>query len=215
MNIIDIYKKYRVPSNLSRHMLTVAKIVLFIKSHWKNESIKINWDILLKSALLHDLGNIVKFDLEKHPEIFQAEGEDIGYWKEVQKEMIDKYGVDDHAATRRMLVELKADNRMIEIILSKTFGNSKEIAAENNWHTKILLYADLRVAPHGIMTLNDRLEELIKRSTRYSRRPDFPELIEAARNIEKQIQEKVNFPLSEISDDSVKNTAENIENTDI
>jgi len=186
-----------------------------MRDYWKDKSVIINWNIVIKSALLHDLGNIVKFDLEKHPEIFKAEGENIEHWKKMQKEMIDKYGVDDHAATRKMLAELRVDDRIVKIILSKTFGNSKEIAAGNNWHAKILLYADLLVAPSGIVTLNSRLEELIKRSIRYSSRPDYPELIEAARDIEKQIQEKVAVPLSEISDDSIKNVFENIENTDI
>ena len=47
-------------------------------------------------ALLHDLGNIVKFDLEKYPDFLGKEKPRLEYWKKVQKEVREKYGSDDH-----------------------------------------------------------------------------------------------------------------------
>jgi len=212
MEIVDIYKKFNIPPNLARHMLTVAKVVSFIQNRWHDYSAEIDWDILIKSALLHDLGNVVKFDLEKFPEILTNEGENVEYWKNIQKEMIGKYGRDDHAATGKMLTELKVNDLVIQTILNKSFGRSKETAAGNNWYPKILLYADLRVAPNGVEALEDRLEELRKRSSHYSSRPDYPELVEAVRIIEKQIQEKVSITLAEISNESIRSITENFDN---
>lgn len=57
MKISDIYKKFGIPPNLQEHMLRVCGVVSFIKKHWNNADIKIDWDLVKKTSLLHDLGN--------------------------------------------------------------------------------------------------------------------------------------------------------------
>lgn len=173
MDISQIYQKFSVPPNLAQHMQAVAKVVEIIKDNWTGPEVK--WEDLEKMALLHDLGNIVKF---KEPSKDQAS-------------MIAKYGTDDHEATRLMLTEINFPEELIEIILNKSFGNSVAISQSDNWMLKILYYADLRVLPSGIGTLDQRLEDIKIRMPKYFNRPDFPELIEACKDIEQQIKENV------------------------
>ena len=59
-------------------MMRVCAIVNFLKNHWEGD-INIDWKLANKIALPHDLGNVVKFDLDKHPEFFGKEQSNIDY----------------------------------------------------------------------------------------------------------------------------------------
>lgn len=117
MKISDIYKKYGIPPNLQEHMLRVYAIVSLTEKHWVGKNI--DWKQAKKVALLHDLGNIVKFDFDQHPEFLGDEQKNVERWKKVQKKIIDKYGSDDHKATEKMLEDIGMDKDNIKIILKK------------------------------------------------------------------------------------------------
>jgi hypothetical protein len=199
VNIGEIYKEFGTPPNLCEHMLRVCGIVSFIESHWKGLQ-QVNWDLAKKAALLHDLGNVVRFDLDKHPEFLGNEQKNVKHWKEVQIKVIEKYGTDDHEATKHMLGEINASEELIEIILNKSFGNSITTMNSNNWPLKILSYADLRTLPQGIGTLDERLHDIRERMPKYSERPDFEDLVAASKENERQIQENIDMSLGEIKD---------------
>ena len=138
MTIEEIYSEFTIPPNLAEHMLTVAKVVFNIKEHWVG--IEIDWNILVKSALLHGIGNIVKFKFDEGTELMGKEASNIDYWMEVQKKIIDKYGADDHVASDNMLKEIGVSEKILEIIQNKSFGRSIEISKAEDWYPKILLY---------------------------------------------------------------------------
>lgn len=171
MTVQEIYIKLQNPPNLQNHMVQVAKVALFIYDHWNGDSL--DKHLLLQTTLLHDVGNIVKFDIQKYPEYMGAEKSRIDYWMKVQKEIIDKYGADDHAVTEKMLSELKIDPIVIDNILSKSYSNTITIAKSDNWILKILLYADLRVSPTGVISLRERLDEVRERLEKYRDRIDL------------------------------------------
>lgn len=202
MNIKNIYEKFGIPPNLTEHMLIVTKVALFIKEHWKGP--EIDWETLRKAALLHDVGNVVKFDLDKYPHFLGNEKSKIDYWKQKQKEIIEKYGQDDHEATKKMLNEVGIDRKIIEIILNKAFGNAVQIAVSQDWYTKILLYADLRVLPNGVAKMTERFQDIRERMPKYTSRPDFENLLDTARKIEEQIQEKLDVSVLEINNQSIQ-----------
>ena len=201
MKIKQIYKKYSVPPNLQKHMIRVAKVAQFICDHWKGEVLDKNK--LIKTALLHDLGNIVKFNMDKYPEFLGSEKSNIEYWIEKQKEIIEKYGSDDHEVTQKMLVELGFGNESIEVVSSRSFANSIEALNSDNWYIKILLYSDLRVLPWGIGTLQERFDDIKDRMPQYNKRDDLEDLFDAVRKIEKQIQGNVEAQLDEITDENL------------
>ncbi|HKB88362.1 MAG TPA: HD domain-containing protein [Patescibacteria group bacterium] len=197
MKIVEIYKNFKIPPNLQEHMLRVYGIVCFIEKHWKGEHV--NWELVKKIALLHDMGNIIKFNLDKHPEFLGAQESRIDYWKKVQKEIIQKYGSDEEAATRKMLEEVQVDKKSIQIIEDKAFGNSINIKDSSDWRLKLLYYADLRTLPFGVGTLEERLSDVRARMPKYTSRLDFEDLVSACREIEQQIKKNIDLPVSEIT----------------
>lgn len=202
MKILDIYKNYKIPPNLQEHLLHVAKIGLFICEHWIGP--KINPEQIEKACLLHDLGNIVKFDFKKYPEFLKRDESRLDYWLEVQREVIERYGADDHEATAKMLEEIGIDREVRHVIMEKSFGNSLKTEKSDSWELKILFYSDLRVGPFGILSLKERLDEALGRLKEYKKRDNLDDLVKACRRIEAQIQANIDIKVSEISDKSIK-----------
>lgn len=213
MKISKVYRTFSITPNLQEHMLTVTKVALFITDHWTGPELDKNR--IKKAALVHDLGNIVKFDFTAHPEFLGGEQKRVDYWKEKQKEIVRKYGSDDHEATKLMLNGLGFDNDSIEAISSKSFGNSVAVKDSNNWDLKILLYSDLRVLPWGVGTLEERFKDISERMPQYNKRSDLKDLFEACRNIEKQIQNNITIPLSKINTEAIKREDQDLLNTEI
>ncbi len=201
MTIAEIYKKFVTPPNLQQHLLTVTKVALYVANNFKNGKVDINK--LKIAALLHDLSNIVKFDFVKHPEFLGEAQKDINYWIEQQKQVIDKYGKDDHDATEKMLDEIGVSDEIKKIISSKSFRNSIEVNNSDSWETKILLYSDLRVGPFGIVSLLERIDGLTTRLEKYRNRPDLPELISACQNIEKEISQIIGKDINKLSESNL------------
>jgi hypothetical protein len=202
MKITEIYSKYPVPPNLAEHMCTVAGVVCCIQDHWTAD--EIDWEFVVIAALLHDIGNIVKFDFDKHPEFLGEEARRIDYWKRVRYEAIEKYGKDDHIASGNILREIGVSGNLLQIIQDKSFANAVDVAQENDWVAKILLYADMRVMPHGVVALDTRLADVRKRMPHYTCRPDFELLISSMHQIEKGIQSRLCQPIGDIDWQSSK-----------
>ena len=91
-------------------MLEVAAVVSHLADNVKEGTIKKNDAI--EWALLHDMGNIVKFKDFISPQMKM--GED--YWRKVQKKFIEKYGPDAHQATISIIKEMNLINeRLVHI----------------------------------------------------------------------------------------------------
>ena len=189
MKIADIYQNYYVTPNLAQHMKYVAEVVESLHKIWKGPTL--DWDVLNELASLHDIGNIVKFDFDKYPQFLGAEIVNIDYWKSKQQEMIAKYGKDDHQATKKILEEIGLEDWKIQVILGKSFVNTINILNSDNWYLKILAYADMRVLPSGIASLNERIEDVKVRMPKYAGKTDFEELVFASRMLEEQVGSKV------------------------
>lgn len=213
MKIFEVYKTYTTPPNLQGHLLMVTKIILAICDSWKGKAI--DKDNLVKAALLHDLANIVKFDFINHPEFLGPEVERIQFWIEQQKVIKEKYGTDDHEATKKMLEELGISQEVANIIVSKSFGNSILVSNSSNTEAKILLYADMRVGPFGIVTLRERLKDISTRLEKYKNRPDLPNLIKACENIEKEIQASCTLDLGGLSETNFTHTDTQLLDTEL
>lgn len=205
MKIEDIYRKFGVPPNLQEHMMCVTGVTSFIEGHWKNKDNEIDWDLAKKIALLHDLGNVVKFDLDRHLD-FLGTGEEsnIDYWRGMQKKIIDTYGTDDHEVTKKMLQEIIVSQEAIDLIQSKGFGNSVATKNSDSWLLKILFYADMRTLPKGIGTLQERVADIRGRMPKYSSRSDFEDLVSACQEIERQIQINIDISVLDINSRSVE-----------
>jgi hypothetical protein len=197
MRILDIYKRYEIPPNLQEHMLRTCAIACFFQLHWIGGSV--DWNSLKKMTLLHDVGNLVKFELDKYPEYLGKEIANIEHWRQVQKKFIAKYGTDDHAATQKILLEIGIDRQTAELIAGKSFGQSLDILNSHNWLLKLLYYADMRTLPMGIGSLSDRVADI---RHRYSAKPHLEDFIIACKQVEDQVQSQLDVSVSEITDES-------------
>lgn len=153
-------------------------------------------------ALLHDLGNVVKFTLEKPNRFVISDGE-VDRLAKLQQQIIVKYGNDDHEVASKMMNEIGVDSLIKKTINAKSFGNSVALSKSSDWYGKILAYSDMRVMPKGICTLDERVEDIRKRMPKYVARPDFEDLCNACKEIEKQIQANLTVVLSEIKDENI------------
>ncbi len=167
-NIKSIYAKYPITSLLRNHMLNVAAIGSMICDNWKGPAI--NKTDVVAYLLLHDLGNLVKFDMvwskENDPEIKA----DFEHWEKLQEETIAKYGDDDEQVTVEFAKEIGVSERILELLRNNEFINIKNIISKDDYAQKIGKYSDLRVTPKGVVPLLDRIKEFKKR---YEHRKDI------------------------------------------
>jgi hypothetical protein len=166
MTIQDIYAKYQIMPQLSLHMRRVAAVGQLILEGWKGE---IDRDLVMRTLLLHDMGNLAKFDLTEagQQRIKSAEPTDLPHWREVQIAFWEEYGRSAHEATKAIVSKLGHEdvNDILEAEHTLFFSeeSDSQLALELP-ATLILLYSDCRVIPTGVTTYDARLEDL---NTRY------------------------------------------------
>ncbi|MFW6230687.1 MAG: HD domain-containing protein [Nanoarchaeota archaeon] len=202
-NIHDIYERYHIPLHLQEHMLRVASVGRCICEHWTGPMI--DKDMIAASLLLHDMGNIVKFDFgsDFNKEMLGDDEKEIARWKQIQQDTIRRFGDRSHHVNIAIAKDLGVPVRIIELIDSIGFFNAPENAYSLDWEAKIVNYADERVAPWGVVSLKERLGDLTKR---YG--PKHPEVSpeeirrthEAMYGIEDEIAHLTGIPLSDIND---------------
>ena len=209
MNIIEIYKKYHLPENLQMHMLRVAACSSLILDNWNGTII--DKESIIRTSLLHDMGNMAK--------ISDDEIEDEKFRK-TRKEYIEKYGRNSHKINLVIAKEEGLKDFEIEIIDKKSSKRSEETLNSERYDVKILLYADQRVAPYGVTSLKERLEEVKKRyknitSSVWSNEETANHLIECSLGIEKQIMKHCNIKSEDINDESIKTYIEHLRKYEI
>ena len=161
-NINEIYDQYSIPPNLRQHMQRVAAFAAKIATNWQGAE-PIDKALIIDACLLHDLGNIIKFDFDNFPELLGAEQARIEYWREVKTNMIAKYGNDEDAATCEMIKEIGVSPEVAFIVENWGFKNFTRIEESDNWNWKIAVYSDHRISPSGVVTLKQNLENKQKR----------------------------------------------------
>jgi len=211
MKLKEIYSKYPVPPNLQEHMMRVAGVAKIISENWMGALL--DEDIMLKACLVHDIGNLLKFDLETKAHFLGKEQSNVDYWKKLKEEMAQKYGADEHVATASICQEINLEPKALWIVNNWGFGNFDKVLKSENWEYKICVYSDHRVGPFGIVSLKERFAEQRKRYQEYTHKSqdlsahlsDKSEfLANCAFEVEKQIQEMVSKDLSAIGNAEVE-----------
>lgn len=175
----EIYEAYQIMPNLQLHQLRVAAVGKFLCDNF-TESVNKN-DVLL-ACLFHDMGNIVKFDLSRFPEALEPHG--LAYWEGVQQEYFEKYGRDQHAANVAIAKELGLPQQIIEMYERSGYSKIRDIVERGTIELKIVQYADLRVAPHGVVSLAERFADFAQR---YAQGKTDAAALEAGKGLEQQI----------------------------
>lgn len=157
MNILDVYKRYNILPMLQQHQLRVAGVAYTICTAQQLPETK----EVVTACLLHDMGNILKFDMVHFLDAFEPEG--VEYWAAEKARMQQIYGTDEHAATVAIAKELGVSGLTLSIVDNIGFSHIPDLLEADNLPSMIGEYADMRVAPHGVVSLEERLEEARKR----------------------------------------------------
>lgn len=202
----DIYTAYKIMPMLQLHQLRVAAVGKLVCAHFKEA---VNADDVVLACLFHDMGNILKFDFSVFPDSVQPEG--LAYWEGVKEEFRSKYGDEQHQATLTIAKELGLLEPVLACIDSVAFSKAETVLESGSWGEKICKYADGRVSPMGIRSLDERLREARKR---YAGRktatmllaPEerFEELVAAEHAIEKELFSNATITPEDITDAAVE-----------
>ena len=201
-DIRQIYQRFPVPDNLEFHLIGAAAVGSIISDNWRGPDI--NRDDLIAYLLLHDLGNIVKYDFSRRELLTAKMLARIGHWEKVQQETREKFGRDDHEATLTMAREIGVSGRIISLLEQDDFRNMSVVAEGSDWEQKIGKYADYRSGPLGIVSLAHRLSDL---KARYAGKPAIshdPELVQLSQamfTIEKQIVSHLRIQAEDITEE--------------
>lgn len=187
MTLQEIYTKYILPPNLVRHQLQVAAVGKYVCQQWRGPAI--DTDIVVKTLLLHDLGNIVKF---RRPFLGELEPQ-AAYWEGIQTEFIARYGTDANDATEAILAELGLTKILSLLVAMKAVWVHPEATAP--WEARIAEYADTCVTPVGIEGFEVRMADL---ANRYGYTQDTP-VYQAMKQNADMIQENVDADLTLLS----------------
>lgn len=167
MEMAKIYQKYEIMPHLQEHMLRVAGIGSLVAQAWAGG---VDSDLVIRTCLLHDMGNILKFDLS------HDSADRFGYqfsqkWLDVQKDFHNKYGKNSTEATNQICRELDQDD-VVEVLDAEhaIFDGEHERIISAPPEVQILLYADLRVVPDGVVSLQERINDLLDRYQRLDRK---------------------------------------------
>ena len=209
MNIIEIYKKYHLPENLQMHMLRVAACSNLIIDNWTGA--EIDNKAIIRVCLLHDMGNIVKI-----PEDFSKDQEFL----KIRKKYFDKYGTNDHEINLEIGKQEGLTEQELTILDGKRSRKNEETLKSNSYERKICAYCDQRVAPDGVVSIKERLEDA---KVRYKNKPlsvwsnekKANHLIECSLGIEKQIMQYCKLKPEDINDFSIKEYIEQLKAYDI
>lgn len=216
-NIGEIYEHYKIMPNLAEHQRRVAAVAEQICRSFDE---KLHVAEVISACLLHDMGNILKFDLISFPQFLEPQG--LAYWQEIKNDFEKKYGVDEHNATLRIAKEIGVFERTFEYIDAIGFSKAGENARQNDFGKKICAYADMRVGPFGILTLEERFADGKKR---YENRKtgagltlsswQRAEMAGALSDIERQIFSRTKIGAGDISDSSIATAFEEFKNFEI
>ena len=198
MNILRIYNKYHLPENLQMHMLRVAACSNLIIDNWNGPDI--DKQAIIRVNLLHDMGNMVKI-----PEDFSKDEEFI----KIRKKYFDKYGTNDHEINLEIGKQEGLTEKELTILDGKRSRKNEETLKSNSYERKICAYCDQRVAPNGVVSIKERLEDA---KIRYKNKPlsvwsneeKANHLIECSLGIEKQIMKHCKLNPEDINDESIR-----------
>lgn len=208
--ITSIYQSYRLMPTLQQHQLRVAAVAKSIIDQLSTPKRSFDPTDVITTCLLHDMGNIIKFDLTAFPDFYQSEG--LEHWQQIKQQYIQKYGSDEHQATLQIAKELGVHSQVTSYIDAVGFTKAEANLATTDLGQKICAYADMRVGPHGVISLQHRFSDLRNRyGQRYagsSHKADRQVFEQAILKVEAQIQSSTQRDLQTITDHTISGTIE-------
>lgn len=211
MHVIQIYQQYQIPQNLQLHMLRVAAVGKIICDHITFQAI--DADLIIKTLLLHDMGNIIKFNFNNTSMFSPEDSAIIDLYKTAQAEFIRKYGTDADKATLQIIEEITSDKRIMELCKNSHGEKAHRYVNGAFWHEKICYYADMRIGLHGILSVDERFDDLKQRYPHELE--ELEHYHQTCKTIEQQIQKMCTLDLAYINDELIEDQLNQLSELDI
>jgi hypothetical protein len=196
MIISKIYQKYQTPINLQEHMFRVAALAYLITDKWKGYMI--DRSAIINCCLLHDIAKPITFDLTKQKQYGMSE-KDIENLQNTQEFIKNKYGDDEHTATLNICQEISLSTKSLTLVDNLDWPNITKLLLKSDIESLIPIYCDMRISPHGIMTLDQRIIDLKKRTDS----PDLSDILSAGEKSEQIIQSSTDLQLNSITNSDI------------
>ncbi len=197
------------------HQLRVTAVAWFI---CESLDIEVDKKSIITTCLLHDMANVVKFDLKQTQDIFGYSDEETENAKIIQSEFIEKYGANEHEATAKIIYELGFGDDISKLANQNRFSLLCEHVGLNDIRIKIIHYSDMRVGPYGVISYAERMEEANKRyggKVSGVKEEERQKLVDCGKDIEKQIFAHSKIKPEDITDESVAGIIEELKNFEI
>lgn len=210
MKTSEIYSKYMIPTILRNHMYRVTAIARILVESLKSE-VALDIDLVTKAMLLHDMGNIIKSPAAN--DVLYTE-EEIKELRKVE-ELIKRYGNNEHTVTMTIARELHVPEKVLYIL--EHIGSSRlHLTVDlDDWYIKLCSYSDFRVAPTGVVSVEERFDEVVRRYAGSQHALADVEKTEKKKQLalvlEKQIQKVCNISLDKIDIEKVEKIAKELE----
>jgi len=197
----QIYKRFNIPENLARHMLWVAQIGVETIENWVGPNI--DQENIISVLLLHDIGNIIKFELHSNEAKKNYSQRELEKLLPIQKKMIALYGNNADIANISILEEIGVNKDVIQLLTNHSFDYLPTLLDSENWNEKIVFYADLRVAPWGIVPLKKRVENLrdrySHRNQQWKNKTTYSNWLNWSNKLEKQLNQQTSIDLKHLT----------------
>ncbi|HIH50567.1 MAG: hypothetical protein ABSE71_02375 [Candidatus Micrarchaeaceae archaeon] len=206
-SISAIYDRVQIPQNLRVHMLDAASVGALVCANWRGP--KISEKKVVATLLVHDLANIIKFDMGRRGILLMtaADRKSIDFWRAIKAEATAKYGNDAEEAVVKMAKDLNLSNSVVSLLEKMSAVHSKryeigKVLRQKDRELAICLYADWRVNPRGIVSIAERAHDL---SIRYNiRANEIRKLHSEASMLEEWLFRNVKLSPAEINSSSAR-----------
>ncbi len=204
-DIGQIYDRFEILPDLRMHMERVTAVGELIIDNLPEGIELYGREDVVAALLLHDLGNIVKFDFSDSSMWQGYTEKEMRRWLGVRERVAAHYNsTDDHLVTQQMAAELGASGRVLFLVSGMLLENMNRVIHSEDLALKICAYSDQRVAPRGVVTLAERFRDLRRR---YAHRPGRLTLNDGSyalvEELERQVLGAASMAPGDISDGSL------------
>jgi len=202
--IRSIYSRFPVHRALQEHMYRCAAFAELIADNWKGPVL--DRPALIAYMLVHDLGNIVKCDFEAYAFYGDDVRSDPNSWKRRKRVTMTKYSDQARRVTLAFLHDLGVDNRVMDLVVKQDQGEERSVVPD--WECKVGTYSDMRIGPSGVVTLAERVADLLQRRAerKFTNKEDAQKVFDPVSReiLEREVASQCTIPMEKIDDRAIE-----------
>jgi putative nucleotidyltransferase with HDIG domain len=203
MKILNIYSKYKIPQNLREHMLRVAALAKAILKSWTGSNL--DKQAIIKACALHDIAKPMNFDLKKQKK-FGMTPKEIRDLEKHQKDLKQKYGNSEHQATINICKDLGCSPKVVKLAGNLEWKYIPKLLKENDIESLLPIYCDMRIGPNGLLSVDQRLNELKKRVSL----KNYESHLKSGKTLEQKIKKNTSLDLDSIRNEQVNSALDDL-----